>query len=260
MVEYIFIFIFGCSIGSFLNVIIDRLPVGKSIVYPSSHCPHCRHRLSSRDLIPLLSFLYLRGRCKYCKEKIGWYYPLIEVVTGALFVITTFVWTYQSSGFAYLVYLLFIISSLIIIFFIDLRFGIIPFKIVVIALVVITIWYLLDFSGIIVLFLNYFLSGVGVFAGFLLLFLVTRGRGIGFGDVVFSLFMGYLLGFPNIVLAVYISFLTGAFVSLILVAARKKKIKGGIISFGPFLVFGTIVSLFWGEIIINKLLLYFHVV
>jgi len=282
---YIIIFIFGCVIGSFLNVVIDRLPSGHSIVYPPSHCPHCRHRLAIWDLIPLFSFFYLRGRCRYCNKKISLYYPLIEVATGALFVITTFIGIHQPVGsfiyfpeFIYLIYLLFIVSSLIIIFFIDLKYGIIPFKIIMASLAVITIWYLfVNFecvmsNGIASSFLlamtsdceapilNYFLSGMGVFAGFLLLFLFTRGRGIGFGDVVFGFFMGYVLGFPKIVLGVYISFLTGAFISLILIMARKKKFKGGVIPFGPFLVSGTVISLFWGEIIINKFLLYFHVI
>ncbi len=252
---FVFIFFLGCIVGSFLNVVIDRLPKGQSIAYPPSHCPHCRHRLAFYDLIPLFSFFYLRGKCRYCKKKISWYYPLIEVTTGALFVLVSLV----AEPGAYVIYLLFIISSLIIVFFTDLKYGIIPFKIVILSLAVITIWYFfLSFidSGYI---LNYLFSGAGVFIVFFLLFLVTRGRGIGFGDVVFSLLMGYVLGFPKIVLGVYIAFLTGAFISLILVAAKRRKFKGGIIPFGPFLVTGTVVSLFWGQVIIDRLLLYFHV-
>lgn len=276
---FVFIFLLGCIVGSFLNVVIDRLPAGQSIVYPPSHCPHCRHKLAFYDLIPLFSFFYLGGKCRYCKKKISWYYPLIEATTGALFVVTVILHpgVFGFSGVAYVIYLLFIISSLITIFFIDLKYGIIPFKIVVFALVIITLKYLLIsftcFRGIAsvvpgglamtsgcgVPFLNYLFSGVGVFIVFFILFLVTRGRGMGFGDVVFSLLMGYVLGFPKIVLGVYIAFLTGAIVSLILVVARRKKFKGGIIPFGPFLVTGTLVSLFWGQVIIDKLFLYFHV-
>lgn len=272
---FLFIFVLGCMVGSFLNVVVDRMPNGQSIAYPPSHCPHCRHKLAFYDLIPLLSFYYLKGRCRYCKAKISWYYPLIEATTGVLFVLTAFS-TLHLSGVkippnlplsregqivyvVYLIYLLFIISSLIIVFFIDLKYGIIPFKIVIVSLAIITVGHLFVNSYGIALFLNYIFSGVGVFVAFLLLFLVTRGRGIGFGDVVFSLLMGYLLGFPNIILGVYISFLTGAFISLILVVAGRKKIKGGIIPFGPFLVTGTVVSLFWGQVIIDKVLLYFHV-
>lgn len=267
LVFYSFLFSVGIFFGSFLNVVIDRLPAGCSIVYPPSHCPHCRHGLGFPDLIPLLSFFYLRGRCRYCKSKISWYYPLIEFTTGALFAIASF-WVIGTSVSFFLpqlgqlfslVYLLLVISVLVTVFFIDLKYGIIPFKIVIFALAIITIRYLFlsltDTSYI----LNYFLSGIVVFSLFFLLFLVTRGRGIGFGDVVFSILMGYVLGFPKIILGVYIAFLTGAFVSLILVLAKKKKLKGGIIPFGPFLVFGTILSMFWGEAVIEKLLLYLHV-
>lgn len=248
----VFIFLLGCIVGSFFNVVIDRLPNGQSIVYPPSYCPHCRHKLAYYDLVPLLSFFYLKGKCRYCKAKISLYYPLIETATGALFVLTTFI-----AGLD--IYLLFIISSLIIVFFIDLKYGIIPFKIVILSLSIITVRYLfLSFTdpGYIG---NYFLSAIGIFTVFLLLFLVTRGRGIGFGDVVFSLFMGYVLGFPKIVLGVYIAFLTGAIISLILVISKRKKFKGGIIPFGPFLVTGTVVSIFWGQVIIDRLVLYFHV-
>ncbi len=267
---YVFICFFGLIVGSFLNVVIDRLPAGQSIAYPPSHCPHCRHKLAYYDLVPLFSFFYLKGKCRYCRVKISRYYPLIETATGALFVLTTFI-----AGLD--IYLLFIISSLIIVFFIDLKYGIIPFKIIILSLAIITIRYIFVYfecvmskgiasslllamtSACEVSVLNYFLSGVGVFVVFLLLFLVTRGRGIGFGDVVFSLFMGYLLGFPKIVLGIYIAFLTGAIISLILVISRKKKFRGGIIPFGPFLVTGTVVSIFWGQIIIDRLVLYFHV-
>lgn len=261
---YGLVFVFGLFFGSFLNVVIDRLPKGQSIVYPPSHCPHCKHRLVFYDLIPLFSFFYLNGKCRYCKAKISWYYPMIEAVTGVLFVTTFFVSGLSladvlSAHIFLLVYLLFIISCLVIVFFTDLKFGIIPFKIVVLALAIISIRYFFLSFGEPGYILGYLFSGIGVFSLFLLLFLVTRGRGIGFGDVVFSLLMGYVLGFPKIVLGVYISFLTGALISLILVLAKRKKLKGGIIPFGPFLVSATIVSLFWGQMIIDKLFLYLHV-
>jgi prepilin signal peptidase PulO-like enzyme (type II secretory pathway) len=156
---------------------------------------------------------------------------------------------------AALVYLLAIISSLIVVFFIDLKYGIIPFNVIGVAIAIVTFWYL--FSGAEIS--SFLLSALGVFVCFLLLFLVTRGRGIGFGDVIFSFLMGYILGFPKIILGVYIAFLTGAFFSLILIVLNKKKYRGGTIPFGPFLVSGTIISLFWGETIIKTFLLYLHV-
>lgn len=148
---------------------------------------------------------------------------------------------------------------MIVIFFIDLKYGIIPFSLVIFSLIVLTISYL-PYIGIDKgLFINYFLTAVVVFLLFLILFLSTRGRAIGFGDVFFSLLMGYFLGYPRVILGVYTAFLTGAFISLILVVANKKKLKGGTIPFGPFLVFATIMSLFWGDPIIGAFLNYLHV-
>lgn len=247
---YIFIFTIGTIIGSFLNVVIDRLPFGKSILYPPSHCPHCRHKLAIYDLVPILSFLYLKGRCRYCRAKISRYYPLIEIVTGVLFVLTTFFVT----EIGLLIYLFAIISILIVVFFIDLKYGIIPFRIILFGLSIITVRYLFFSFSDYAYILNYAIPGIYVFLLFFLLFFVTRGKAIGFGDVFFSLFMGYLLGFPKILVAVYIAFLTGAFVSLILILRGKKKLKGGTVPFGPFLVFGTIIGLFWGNYIINMAL------
>ncbi len=261
LVFYSLIFIAGTLVGSFLNICIDRFPFDKSIISPPSHCPHCKHRLNVLDLVPIFSFFYIRGRCRYCKSKISWFYPLIEIFSGAMFALTVFVAAGSSMTFffqelALIIYLLFIVSILIIVFFIDLKYGIIPFKLVVFSLIIITARYfylsLADHTYI----FNYLLSGVSVFLIFLLLFLATRGRAIGFGDVVFSLLMGYILGFPGIVLGIYIAFLTGALVSLILVLINKKRLKGGTIPFGPFLTLGTIISLFWGQYIISKLLWY----
>ena len=264
---YILIFLIGIFFGSFLNVVVERLPLGRSIIYPPSHCPHCRHRLGFFDLIPLFSFIFLGRHCRYCKAKISWYYPITELFTGFLFCLTAFMvigtpvilFLEQLTQLWFFLYLLFLISIFILVFFIDLRFGIIPFKIVVLALAVILIRFIFlgftDFH----LVLNYLISSISVFVVFLLLFLSTRGRAIGFGDVFFSLLMGLILGFPKILLAVYIAFLTGAFISLILVLVRKKKFKGGTIPFGPFLVFATIVCLFWGDLIVSKILVYLHV-
>src|SRR5258708_3544812 len=129
------LFIFGTVVGSFLGVVIDRLPRGKTIVKGRSHCDHCKHTLSALDLIPLVSFLALRGKCRYCHSSIGWDTFFIESITGILFVITflfvQFSFESQIFSFAFfssLLYYFYIISSLIAIFFIDLEHGIIPNK------------------------------------------------------------------------------------------------------------------------------------
>lgn len=261
LVFYIFIFFFGGFIGSFLGVIIDRYPKGESFVFGRSHCDHCRKELKWHDLIPYLSFIFLNGKCRYCKKSLSYFYFVIEIVTGIVFQLVTFfvfgkyvvLHVTDPAYVGLLLYYLFLMSSFITVFFMDLKHGIIPFKIVIATLAAVTIKYLFMDPGFI---LNYFISGVGVFGAFLLLFLITKGRGIGFGDVVFSLLMGYLLGWPQILLGVYIAFLTGAVVSLILVIVRRKRFKGGVIPFGPFLVSGTVVSLFWGQVIIERIVSY----
>lgn len=232
-------FITGLGIGSFLNVVIDRMPRREQLLTGRSHCDHCRKTLAWYDLIPLISFLSLKGKCRYCRKPIGWQAPLVEFLTGFLFVIAyyTIVNSTYLASLKHIIdiyFTLFIISSLIIVFFVDLKFGIIPFKVVLPACII-TFAYLLftSFS----LLPNHLLSSLGAFVFFLVLFLVTKGRGMGFGDVVFSFFMGLLLGFPKIILALYCAFLTGAFFSLILVLQGKKKLHGTLSALSESLAF-----------------------
>lgn len=246
-----FIFILGTFIGSFLGVIIDRLPRGESIVTGRSHCESCRRKLTFFDLVPLFSFLFLQGKCRYCKVKLSWFYPLVEVVTGALFVLVFFYTgsTYTLETFYYL----FVVSILVVIFFIDLKHGIIPFSIIFPAIIVSFLYILFYLNHSL---LNYVFAATGAFLFFLTLFLATRGRGMGFGDVVYVVFMGLLLGFPKIVLGLYVAFVSGALIALLLIGLHRKNMKGGIIPFGPFLVAGTVVSLFWGQQIVDVVVRY----
>ncbi len=254
-----FLFICGLFIGSFLNVLIDRLPRGETVVKGKSRCESCKHKLAWYDLIPILSFVELRGKCRYCGALLSWYYPLVEVITGGLFVLT-FHYLQQSNlpftiyhlPFIFqLAYFLFLISSLVVIFFTDLKYGIIPDKVVYPA-VFVSLFYLFIIHN--SLFIIHILSAFGAFAFFFLLFAITRGRGMGFGDVKLAFLLGLFLGFPKIVIGLYIAFLTGAVVSLILVVWGKKKLKGSTIPFGPFLVFGTIVAHFLGNVFLRMVL------
>lgn len=245
MVLFIIFFI-GLCVGSFLNVLIDRLPREESIIKKRSYCESCKHKLAWYDLIPLLSFVMLSGKCRYCGFPISFYYPTVELITGVLFVLTFFFLPGES-----ILYYLFIVSSLITIFFIDLKYGIIPDKIVYPSIFLTFVFIALNTQYLI---LNTLLSAFGSFLFFLFLWAITRGRGMGFGDVKYTFLMGLILGFPNIVVGLYVAFLTGAIVSLILVLWGKKKLKGSTIPFGPFLVFGTIVALFWGDILMRMVL------
>ena len=258
IVSLFLLFCFGLCIGSFLGVLICRIPQNKSIVKGRSYCENCKKTLSFIDLIPLLSFFFLKGKCRYCGIRLSLYYPLIELTTGLLFLFTFLHFGIRNPelgimGILEPLYLFLIISSLIVVFFIDLQHGIIP-DVIIFPATVISILYLLIIHN--SLFLTHLLSGLGAFLLFYLLFALTKGRGMGFGDVKLTLFMGLFLGFPNILVALYIAFLTGAVISIILIVAGKKKFKGGTIPFGPFLVIGTMLALFWGEKLLSILKLF----
>lgn len=264
----LFIFVIGLFVGSFLNVLADRLPRGESVIKGRSHCGSCKKTLKWYDLIPIFSFVQLRAKCRYCRTPLSYYYPLVELVTGVVFVAVLFFVggsNINSTTIINIIYYLFIVSSLIIIFFVDLKYGIIP-DIITFFAILVSIFFLLFTSKeswflrqmadqpatFEVGFVNHLLSAVGSFLFFLAIFLVTRGRGMGFGDVKFAFLIGLILGFPKIIAGLYLAFLTGAVVSIILIIAKKKKFKGSTIPFGPFLAIGTFLALFWGEAIIKK--------
>ena len=145
-----------------------------------------------------------------------------------------------------IIFSLFSVSVLIVIFFIDLNQGIIPFKVILPTILITVVFFLFKDQS---TFLTHMLSGIAVSLFFFLLFAATRGKGMGFGDVVYALFLGLLLGFPNSIIGLYIAFLTGAVISLILVLLKRKKLRGSTIPFGPFLVLGTFIAYIWGDLI-----------
>lgn len=243
-------FILGLSIGSFLNVLADRIPKNKSIGGRSS-CDNCKRTLSWRDLIPLLSFLLLRGRCRYCKARISVQYPLVELSTGILFslVFLTKSQLILSGDFVQvfnLFFYLYLISSLIVIFLIDLRHKLIPDIIIVPLSLVGLLWLVLINPS---QTAQNVAAGLGVVAFFLLIFIVTKGKGLGLGDVKFSFLMGLILGVSGTIVALYLAFLTGGAIGLILILWKKKNLKTAL-PFGPFLVSGFLISLFFSSPII----------
>ncbi len=241
----LFLFFIGICIGSFLNVVIDRTGNGESILFGRSHCDHCRHPLFWYDLFPLFSFIFLLGKCRYCHKKLKLQYPAVELLTGVIFFTAgTMYLPYiiTASEIIRLVLTLSVLSCFIAIFFIDLKFGIIPDELIIIGSLcslLLSIFYnghaLFDI-----------LTGIGTLCFFLVIFLATRQRGIGFGDVKLGFFMGLFLGFPQIFIAVYAAFVSGAIIGLWLVAQKKKKFFGGVLPFGPFLIFGIFLSFFYG--------------
>lgn len=245
------IFLFGLAVGSFLNVLIDRLPRDESIIKGRSYCDNCKKPLLWCDLIPLFSFVLLKGKCRHCRSPISLYYPIVELTTGILFVLVFLFFSQEGimnhelriMGLISVIYYLFIVPCLIVVFFTDLKYGIIPDRIVYPAILVSLLYLFIIPNS---LFMIHVLSGLGAFLFFLFLYIITRGRGMGFGDVKLVFLLGLFLGWPYIIVALYFAFLTGAIVGCILILWRKKKLTGGTIPFGPFLVLGAIIAMFWG--------------
>jgi len=252
-------FILGASIGSFLTVVIDRSQKQEQLVHGRSHCDYCNHVLVFLDLLPIFSYFLLRGKCRYCKKRLSLFYPLIEGTTGLLFaatILTFFPISGNSSLFVFgtVFYLLMLMTVFVVIFFSDMRYGIIPLPVVIVG-VVSTLLYLVFFQQ--SELLNHLLSSVISCLFLFSIFFITKGKGIGFGDVLYAFFMGLVLGFPLVVISYYIAFLTGAGVSLILILSKRKKIRGSTIAFGPFLVLGTIMNLFFGAVLLSFAMSFF---
>lgn len=246
--ELILLFIFGVAVGSFLNVLIDRIPQEKDLLFSRSECESCHTTLAWHDLIPLVSFLMLGGKCGKCHAKIPWRLFLVELLTGLLFVL---LYQYQMANggntFSFILNII-ILCSFLVIFFEDLDYGIIPDQVLVTLFGTMAVQHVI-FSP--AHLLEFFIAGIASFLFFFAIFLFTKGRGMGFGDVKFSFLIGFFLGFPEVVLALYLSFLTGAVASVVLIATRKKKFHNDTIPFGPFLLIGTVSAWYWGDAILQ---------
>lgn len=238
----LFIFILGTVIGSFINVCIYRIPRGESVVYPPSHCPWCGYNLELLDLIPILSYLRLRGRCRKCGNKISGQYPLVELLTGIIFV---FAFSKFGFTFEFLAEIVLIIC-LIISTFIDIKHQIIPDKVVLpTAVIGLLLTFLLRLQNL----PDYFL-GSAVGGGIILLIAVLSRGGMGGGDVKLFAAVGMFLGLRLTILSILLSFIFGSIAGLMLIMLNLKKIKDAI-PFGPFIALGSVISLFMGDRIIS---------
>lgn len=252
------IFLFGLVVGSFLNSIIYRLETGESFLFKRSFCPHCKHKLGWQDLIPLLSFLILRGKCRYCSQKISLQYPLVELGTGILFTLIFYYFFTRPGDVVNIFWLLVITCFLIIIFVYDLKYYIIPDKIIYPAIIIALIFnFQFLISNQFSIFNSSILSAILASAFFLAIVLVSRGKWMGVGDIKLAFFIGLFLGWPNILVAIFLAFFIGAIIGVGLIATGKKTLKSEV-PFGPFLVVGTFMTMFWGQNIINWYLNFFN--
>ncbi len=240
--ESIFIFIIGLCVGSFLNVLADRLPRGESVLWGRSHCDHCKQPLRWFELIPVISYVIQQGKCLRCHKPLSIQYPLVEFATAVGFVL---LYIHLSDSLIGLLDYWIIYSSLLVLFISDFKYQILPDSMIIVGSIGALGALLLSPTPLPQL-LAHGLSASGSFAFLYILWAVTRGRGMGFGDVKLAFFMGLFLGYPGIIIAFYTAFLTGAMVGVILILAGIKGLKSKI-AFGPFLILGTVVAFLWGQ-------------
>lgn len=252
-------FLFGSVIGSFLNVCIYRIPRRLSIVVPSSRCPLCNNHIQPRDNIPLLSYILLKGKCRFCKERISFEYPLVEFLNAVLYVIILWRFGPQFSG-VLLIYFIFV-SSLIIITFIDLEHQIIPNVITLPGIVLSLIFGSMilpdPFSIGDPLRFNASIAGIllggGLFYAIGVLgTAVFKKEAMGGGDIKMMAMIGGFLGWKGVVLTTFLGSLLGSIVGISLIMIKGRK-WGSKIPFGPYLAFGAIVTLLLGQ----KLLMWY---
>jgi leader peptidase (prepilin peptidase) / N-methyltransferase len=234
--------ILGFMIGSFLNVVIYRLPLKQSIIFPGSHCPHCGIAIPFYHNIPLLSYLILRGRCHSCKGRISLQYPLIEIFCAFSFWLTL-------HFFGLSLYALFtavFICLLITLAAIDLKYMILPDEL---TLGGAALFFAYSFFNSAVPQLDAVLSGLGaalIFSALYFFYLKVRKiEGLGVGDIKMVLLMGLFLGLHRLVAAIFLASFSGLLVGIFLIIFKKKNLKFAL-PFGPFLSLGSYISLFWG--------------
>lgn len=243
----ILFFILGTIFGSFYNVVGYRVPKGQSLLYPSSHCTKCNHKLGFFELFPILSFLFLGGKCKNCKTKISWFYPFFEFITGILFALSYMVFGFSLECLLSIVF----ISMLIIIIISDYQTMIIPDSVLI-------------FFSLFIIFIKYFMigiDGVGLsllnsLASFVCMLLLKlfgdflfKKESMGGGDIKLLAVFGLVLGFPMSIISIFIASIIGLPISLIIL----KKNKSHEIPFGPFLAISAIIILLT-KLDINKII------
>jgi len=250
----LFVFMVGAVVGSFVNVVIERTIAGEDWIKTRSRCDKCKKVIAWYDNIPLLSYMLLGRRCRHCKARISIQHPAVEFLVGSLFV-----WWY-GVGFAFFkltqaplsvvqpLFWLIVGVLLLMVFITDLKYMIIPdYAVVGLGLLALMYRVYLAYAGAMQIadLWGAILGGVIASGVFFLLWLVTKGKGMGFGDVKYVLVMGWLLGWQRLIVGLMAAFISGAVVGLGLIIFGKKKLKQAL-PFGPFLVGATGLSLVFG--------------
>jgi prepilin signal peptidase PulO-like enzyme (type II secretory pathway) len=287
---YLGLFVLGLFIGSFLNVVADRSSKGLSFLKGRSKCDDCDKALGVKDLVPLFSYMFLKGKCRYCSTKLSAYYPLSELLTGLLFAglayyIGVFNYTDHSVWFSY-VYLTSVFSAMVVLLLADLKYRLLPNNVIYPTTVFVILMTTIAFAflayssykamnaepfGQYLIKVGYwrdqmylvarsigltFLSAFALAMFFWLLILITKGKGMGGGDLKLAFLIGLFNGFPGNVVAIVLAFVLGAAYSLVLVVLRRKSMKDTI-PFGPFLILGSVLAFVFGRTLLSFYTQYF---
>lgn len=236
------VFIFGLVFGSFFNVVGLRVPIKESIVRPPSHCTNCQRQLTALDLVPVLSYVWLGGKCRSCGQKISWIYPLMELITGVLFA-----FAYWKLGFTVEFFVaILLISLLVIIVVSDFAYMLIPDKVLLFFLPLLFIGRVLSPLT------PWWDSLLGAVVGFGILYsiaVLSKG-GMGGGDIKLFFLLGLVLGTLNALLTLFIAAVIGMVVGIIVLKARQQSRKTPI-PFGPSIAIAAIVVYFYGDALMN---------
>lgn len=236
----IFFALYGIVIGSFLNVLILRLPLKESITLKRSHCMTCGHTLSWYELIPLFSYLFLGGKCRHCKAHISVQYPIVEAANGILYVVFFLAKGITVETFLYCL----AASALLALSVIDWRTQEIPLGFILFILTLGLVRLFTDLEN----WSQYVIGLLAVSVFLLLIDLVTKGRGIGHGDIKLMAATGLLLGWKLIIIAFIMACIIGTVVHLIRMAVKK---VGRKLAFGPYLSMGICIAMIWGEQLVS---------
>ena len=242
--EFVFIFVIGLCIGSFLNVCIYRLPKGESISFPPSHCQSCGYRLKVKDLVPVFSYIFLKGKCRNCGEKISIQYPIVEFTNAVLYLCVYLRYGLSVETIKYSIF-----ASLLLVI------GVIDFKTTLVCIET-TIFGIITS----ILFIGYSWYSTKTFPldniiggaiGFLIIWLIVKlTAGMGEGDIDIALVCGLFLGKKGIAITLFFGIILGGLAGVIFLIARKKGKKDEM-AFGPYLAMGAFIALMWGERIFN---------
>ncbi|MCK5686214.1 prepilin peptidase [bacterium] len=242
------VFLFGACIGSFLNVCIYRIPENKSIVFPGSFCPNCKNTIPFYLNIPILSYIFLRGKCRFCKNSISIRYPMIEMLTGIFAILLFYKFSLSPAFFYWFIF----ISTLITISFIDFDHQIIPDIISLPGIIIFaSSFYFLPEMTIKKVILGILTGGGSLYAVAFFYYLLKKQEGMGGGDIKLLAMIGAATGVKGVIFTIFAGSLSGTIFGIFIMIGSKitdTKLK---IPFGPFLSAGTILYIFYGEQIIN---------